>query len=292
VRTDIVVLGVNGMLGNKIFQYFKDKTNLNVKGILRKRSNLPVSYKHHKSKDLIECDALEKDHLSSLINNLKPDFVVNCIGIVKNHHQSDDPLISIKINSLLPHVLSAICEREDSKLIHISTDCVFSGRSGFYCETDPTDPIDLYGKSKLLGEVFNGKDLTLRTSCIGEELITQRNLLSWFLSQNSTINGFSKAIFSGLPTIEIARIIFELIMPNSSLNGVYHLSSNPIDKFTLLNLINKIYKKNIIIKKNTQYVIDRSLDSTKFRKATGYKPPEWNELVQLMYESGDLSKNK
>ena len=291
MSTNIVVLGVNGMLGSTLFQYFKDKTNLIVKGILRKKVNLPSSYKYKKSEDLIECNVLEEDRLKLLINDLQPNLVINCIGIVKNHHQANDPLIIIKINSLLPHLLSGICETANSRLVHISTDCVFSGKSGLYIEDDPTDPIDLYGKSKLLGEVCNGNDLTLRTSCIGEELNTQRNLLSWFLSQSHTVNGFSKAIFSGLPTIEIARIIVDIIIPNSSLKGIYHLSSNPIDKFSLLNLINNTYKKNIIIENSTEVVIDRSLDSTKFRKATGYEPLEWKDLVQIMYDSGKFSKN-
>tara|TARA_Y100000991_G_scaffold74397_1_gene56007 strand:+ start:446 stop:1315 length:870 start_codon:yes stop_codon:yes gene_type:complete len=289
VRTDIIVLGVNGMLGNTLFQYFKDKTNLNIKGILRKKNSLPLSFKYSKSEDLIECDVLLEGNLKSLIQYLKPNFIINCIGIVKKHSDSNNPLASIKVNSLFPHLLSNICEENNSKLIHISTDCVFSGKSGFYTEKDQTDPIDLYGRTKLLGEVLNGEDLTLRTSCIGEELITRRNLLSWFLSQSETVDGFSNAIFSGLPTIEIARIILKLIIPNPSLKGIYHLSSNPIDKYSLLNLIKKVYKKNILIKKNIEYCVDRSLDSTKFRKATGYEPLSWNELVEIMYQFGNFS---
>ena len=287
MRTDIVILGVNGMLGNTLFKYFKDNTNFNIKGILRKKNCLPLSFKYFDSKDLIECNVLEEKYLEYIIKDLQPNFIINCIGIVKKHHESRNPLASIKVNSLFPHLLSNISEKENSKLIHISTDCVFSGKAGFYSEKDQTDPIDLYGRSKLLGEVFNGKDLTLRTSCIGEELTTNRNLLSWFLSQSKTVDGYSNAIFSGLPTNEIARVILKLIIPNPSLRGIYHLSSNPIDKFSLLNLIKKVYKKNIQIKKNTEYCVDRSLDSSKFRKATGYKPLTWNELVEIMYEFGN-----
>ena len=285
MRTDIVVLGVNGMLGNTLFKYLKNNTLFNVKGILRKKINLPTSFEYFNSEDLFECNVLEEENLKSLLKKLRPNYVINCIGIVKKHHEANNPLISIKINSLLPHLLSSICKKEDCKLIHISTDCVFSGKTGLYRENDLTDPIDLYGKSKLLGEVSNRNDLTIRTSCIGEELITKRNLLSWFLSQSNSVNGFSKAIFSGLPTIEIARILVELIIPNASLKGIYHISSDPIDKFSLLSLIKKIYKKNIQIIKNSDYAVDRSLDSTKFRKATGYKPYEWDKLVKIMYES-------
>lgn len=289
MRTDLIILGVNGMLGSTLFKYFKDKTNLNIKGILRKKNSLPLSFKYFNSEELIECNILEEENFELLIKNLQPNFIINCIGIVKKHSESNNPLASIKINSLFPHLLSKISAENNCKLIHISTDCVFSGRSGFYSEKDQTDPIDLYGRSKLLGEVFNGEDLTLRTSCIGEELITKRNLLSWFLSQSETVDGFSNAIFSGFPTIEIARIIFKFIIPNPSLKGIYHLSSDPIDKFSLLNLIKKVYKKNIHIKKNIEYCVDRSLDSTKFRKATGYEPLSWNELVEIMYQSGNFS---
>ena len=289
MRTDVVILGVNGMLGNTLFKYFKDNSNLNVKGILRNKKNLPISFKYFNSKDLIECNVLEENYFKHVLNEIKPNFIINCIGIVKKHSDSNNPLASIKINSLFPHFLSKICEKNKSKLIHISTDCVFSGKSGFYSEKDQTDPIDLYGRSKLLGEVFNGDDLTLRTSCIGEELVTKRNLLSWFLSQSETVDGFSNAIFSGFPTIEIARIILELIIPNPSLKGIYHLSSNPIDKFSLLNLIKKVYKKNIQITKNVEYCVDRSLDSTKFRKITGYEPKSWEELVEIMFKFGNFS---
>lgn len=289
MRTDVVILGVNGMLGNTLFKYFKDNSNLNVKGILRNKRNLPISFKYFNSKDLIECNVFEENYFNSVLNELKPNFIINCIGIVKKHSDSNNPLAAIKVNSLFPHLLSKICEKNNSKLIHISTDCVFSGKSGFYSEKDQTDPIDLYGRSKLLGEVFNGEDLTLRTSCIGEELLTKRNLLSWFLSQSETVDGFSNAIFSGFPTIEIARIILKLIIPNPSLRGIYHLSSNPIDKFSLLNLIKKVYKKNIEITKNVEYCVDRSLDSTKFRKITGYEPKSWEELVEIMFKFGNFS---
>ena len=175
------------------------------------------------------------------------------------------------------------------KLIHISTDCVFSGKKGFYKENDNPDPIDLYGRSKLLGETVTNNALTLRTSYIGEELITNRGLLNWFLSQNDVVTGFSNAIYSGLPTIEIARVINEYVLPNQELSGLFHLSSEPINKFNLLNLINTIYKKKILIKQDFSNEINRSLDSTKFRQETGYQPIEWEKAIEIMYESGRYS---
>ena len=127
---------------------------------------------------------------------------------------------------------------------------------------------------------------TLRTSYIGEELITQRGLLSWFLSQKETVNGFSKAIYSGLTTLELARVLENFVLPNLKLKGLYHLSSDPIDKFSLLNIINSVYKKNKTIIKDSDYKINRSLDSSKFRSETGYQPLEWDQAIKNMKDFG------
>jgi len=286
MHSDIVVLGVNGMLGSTLFKYFKEKTNYKVIGILRNKSNLPNYYKYYESIDLYEYNITEEKQLNDAIKRFNPDFIINCIGIVKQNIDSTNPFISIKINSLFPHLLNNICKLMNCKLIHISTDCVFSGKTGFYSEKDNPDPIDLYGRSKLLGETLNDDALILRTSYIGEELTTNRGLLSWFLSQNDVVTGFSNAIYSGLPTIEIARVINEYVLPNQELSGLFHLSSEPIDKFNLLKFINKIYQKEIYIKKDISYKINRSLDSTKFRKETGYQPIEWEKAIEIMYESG------
>jgi dTDP-4-dehydrorhamnose reductase len=203
--------------------------------------------------------------------------------LVKQLSSSEDPLLTLPINAILPHRLAEVCSVTNSRLIHLSTDCVFSGREGMYSEIDIPDASDLYGLSKRLGEVTRDNAITLRTSIIGHELRGQRSLLDWFLAQEGTVSGFSRAIFSGLPTIEIAKVIEKYIVPNSTLTGLYHVSADPIDKYSLLNLVAKIYDKKIIIKEDSSLKVDRSLDSTLFRKATGYTPPCWVDLISEMF---------
>ena len=282
-----MILGVNGMLGNNLFKYFHDKSLIKVIGVLRKKSNLPLSYKYSKSKNIYEYNFIYDDQdMNKLLNDFQPKVIVNCAGIVKQHPNIKNPIDTILINSVFPHKLSKICNFRKIKLIHISTDCVFSGKKGLYEERDFADSDDLYGRSKFLGEVVTEDALTLRTSYIGEELITQRGLLSWFLSQKETVNGFSKAIYSGLTTLELARVLENFVLPNLKLKGLYHLSSDPIDKFSLLNIINSVYKKNKTIIKDSDYKINRSLDSSKFRSETGYQPLEWDQAIKNMKDFG------
>lgn len=170
-------------------------------------------------------------------------------------------------------------------MIHVSTDCVFSGAKGNYSESDPSDAEDLYGKSKYLGEIIDRVHVcTLRTSIIGHELGRSVALLEWFLSQTNMVSGYNKVIFSGLPTVEIAKIIGDIILPDDTLHGLFNISSEPISKYDLLNIIKNVYKKNIHINMDNTIFCDRSLNSTKFQTRTGYRPPDWNILIQTMYK--------
>ena len=283
-----MILGVNGMLGHTIYKYFVYKKALKIVGILRNRRKIKSIPSFYESRNIFEFNLFDESIMKNIIYEFRPKNIVNCIGIVKQHPDSNDPLVSIPVNSLFPHKLNQICKLINCRLIQISTDCVFSGNSGFYRESDSPDAVDLYGRSKLLGEVKSDNSVTLRTSFFGEELGTQRGLLSWFLSQNQSIKGFSKAIYSGLTTLELARAIDKFVIPDQNLKGLYHLSSNPIDKFSLLNIFNNVYGKNIYIEKDTKYETNRSLDSTKFRKITGYEPIEWSESIKIMREFGSL----
>ena len=279
---DLMILGANGMLGHMLFKYFNFYSSLNTIGILRDKSNLSNDPKLYKSKNIFEFNILEDNELNKLINKFKPEFIINCVGIVKQHQDANNPLVSIAVNSLFPHKLNKLCQLFGIKLIHISTDCIFSGKRGNYTENDYSDSSDLYGRSKFLGEINTNNGITLRTSYIGEELVTKRGLLSWFLSQEGIIKGFSKAIYSGLTTLEIAKVIEKFVLPNKSLKGIYHLSSNPIDKYSLLNIIKKEYEKDVIIVKDKNYKINRSLNSSKFQFETGYKPLKWEKSIKLM----------
>jgi dTDP-4-dehydrorhamnose reductase len=203
--------------------------------------------------------------------------------LIKQLPIAEDPLPAITINSLLPHRIALACKADGIRMIHISTDCVFDGTKRNYTEKDPPDAKDLYGRSKFLGEVAYPHCVTLRTSIIGHELKGKIGLIDWFLAQQGRVRGFKKAIYSGFPTVELARIICDYVIPNPQLNGVYHVSSVPVSKYELLTLVADRYGKKIIIEPFEDFVLDRSLDSSLFQKTTGYKPPSWNELVEAMY---------
>ena len=282
----ILVIGTSGLLGSTLLRYLSLQSDLKVYGTARfyhSLRNLPEALHAHV---MLNVDVENADHLLKAFAEVRPDVVLNCVGIVKQLSEADDPLTAIPINSLLPHRLAKLCAASGARLIHFSTDCIFSGTKGFYSESDTPDAVDLYGRSKLLGEVDYPNAITLRTSLIGHELTGNRSLVSWFLSQSGRVKGFRRAIFSGLPTVEIARLVHEHVLPNPDLCGLYHLSVDPISKFDLLRLVADVYGKSIEIIPDDNLVIDRSLDSSRFRAATGYSPKPWPELVQAMHDFG------
>jgi dTDP-4-dehydrorhamnose reductase len=193
-----------------------------------------------------------------------------------------DPLPALAMNALLPHRVAAICRAVGARFIHISTDCVFSGRKGNYVESDPSDAEDVYGRTKFLGEVQGPHAITLRTSIIGQELKNRLGLVEWFLAQTGTIQGYRKAMYSGFTTDELSRIILQHVIPDPGLHGMYHVSSEPVSKFDLLLLAKQAYGKEIEILPEDRFVCDRTLDSARFREATGYVPPAWAEMVRGM----------
>ena len=280
----IMVLGVTGMLGNAMFRVLAEKQSLNVSGTARSEGGRCYFAGNLAEKIITGVDVENHDSLVRAFATAKPDVVVNCIGLVKQLEDANDPLQAVPINTLLPHRLAALCNVAGARLIHISTDCVFSGATGNYVETDFPDAYDLYGRSKLLGEVDYPNAITLRTSIIGHELTGGRSLVGWFLSQQGSVKGFTKAIFSGLPTIELATVVRDVVLDYSKLRGLYHIAAKPINKFDLLNLVAKAYGKDIEIIPSEQLVIDRSLCAEKFRLATGYVAPEWPILVNRMAE--------
>ena len=280
----ILVLGATGMLGSTLLRFFHESKGFLVSGTGRSTSmiqKLPLKYQALVRSGI---DMDDFSSIESIFREINPDIVINCIGILKQFASVNDPLISLPINSLLPHHLARLSDKYDARFIHISTDCVFTGVTGMYAEDSLPDAVDLYGTSKRLGEVDYPNAITLRTSMIGHELNSQNSLIDWFLSQSYQVKGFDKAIFSGLPTVEIARIIRDYVIPNPTLTGIYHISADPINKYELLTLVNKIYQKNIKIIKDSDLVINRSLDSMRFRNATGYSSLPWPELIRVMYD--------
>ncbi len=276
----VLILGATGMIGRAIFGVLTSTTNWNVYGTTR--DNCSMNSYEIPGRWLFGIDAYDDLNISSCLQSLKPDVVINCIGLTKHRIEGNAPISAIAINSLFPHKLSKFCGEVGCRLIHISTDCVFSGLKGRYKESDNPDAVDLYGRSKILGEVDAKNAITLRTSTIGHEHITKHGLLEWFLSQSNSCNGFSRAIFSGLPSVIFAKILRDLVIPRSHLTGLYHVAGQPISKYDLLSLVALEYKKSILINNSNDFSIDRSLDGCKFIKATGFSPPDWKEMIATM----------
>ncbi len=281
-----MVIGASGMLGNAVLRHFSRCDNVEAWGSVRSERSVSAFSAEIRKRLVVGIDAENPDSLNQLFAIVRPDAVINCVGLVKQLSESEDPLQAIPINSVLPHRLARLCSMVDARLVHISTDCVFTGDRGNYCESDSADAQDLYGRSKHMGEVDYPNAITLRTSIIGHEMSTAHGLVGWFLSQNASVKGYTRAIFSGLPTCELARVISEYVLPHDALRGVYHVSADPIAKYDLLMLVREIYAHHVEIEPDDKLVIDRSLNSGKFRHATGYRPPSWPDLIEKMKEFG------
>lgn len=281
----ILILGVTGMLGNTLWRALSQEVvGWEVWGTLRSAAGLQYFPEQTHQRLLIDVDVLNQARMQQVIAQVKPDVVVNCIGLIKQLAASKNPLIVLPINAMLPHQLAAVCETYGARLIHISTDCVFSGRKGMYTEDDISDAEDLYGKSKYMGEVNDAPHVvTIRTSMIGHELASHHSLIDWFLFQQGSVKGYTQAIFSGLPCVELAGVIRDILIPRTDLHGLYHVSAEPIDKYHLLEMVANRYKKSITMVPDTEFSIDRSLNSQRFREVTGYQPPDWPALVKQMH---------
>ena len=286
----VIIFGAGGMLGNTLIKTLSQDENYKVYGTLRKDINYFEGNKSVKIFKKISCE--RKNEWREILMQIKPDITINCIGIVKQLKEINDPKLSIFTNSLFPHQLHNVCSEINSKLIHISTDCVFSGEKGLYSENDKPDCSDLYGLSKLLGEINGENALTIRTSIIGHSINSKHGLIDWFLKQNVKVRGFRKAIFSGLTTLELSKVILKYVLNNDSLNGIFHISNVPISKFDLLNLVSRIYKKSIIISPDDNLIVDRSLNSRKFIEQTGYIPPSWEKMIEEMYSQNIYENSK
>ncbi|WP_325892035.1 dTDP-4-dehydrorhamnose reductase family protein [Grimontia sp. NTOU-MAR1] len=279
----VLIIGASGMLGYSLFSNLSEYEHLDVFGTVRSIEGKEAFFTELSGKLFNDVDIENLSRLEQVMHETKPDVVINCIGLIKQYDIAKGHVASVQVNALLPHQLAAICESHNAKLIHFSTDCVFSGQKGLYVEDDLPDAVDLYGSSKRLGEVSYGKHLTLRTSIIGHELNSSVSLIDWFLSQEQGVSGFSKAVFSGLPTCYVAKLLAEKILPNKELAGMYHLSVEPIDKFSLLKQVNEVYGKGTEITENASFVIDRSLNSDELRKQIDFTPPTWPELINFMH---------
>ena len=282
-KKNILIFGISGMLGSTLFRYFSKSECYATFGTVRSQKIRSIFPETLSLNIILGVNAENTDSCISAFNIAKPDIVINCIGIVKQLAAANDIFSSLPINSIFPHRLSMLCKLANARLIHISTDCVFSGKNGDYSETDEPDALDLYGRSKLLGEVIDDHSITLRTSIIGHEIGEAHSLINWFLNQRGDVHGYRRAIFSGLPTIELASVIEHCVISNPNLRGLYHVSANAISKFDLLELVKNVYNKtDINIISCDRVAIDRSLNSSRFRDATGFVPNGWIDMLENM----------
>lgn len=278
----ISIIGGSGMLGHKLVQVWKEK--FDVWATVRDNfENYKKFQIFDRQKTLENIDVGNIEALEKIVKKIQPDVIVNAVGIIKQIKDSKDIIKTLNTNAVFPHQLAEIAKKYNARLICISTDCVFDGKEGNYTEDDVPNADDLYGKSKNLGEVINQNCLTIRTSIIGRELQTKHSLVEWFLSNNGKkVKGFVNAIYSGFPTVYLAEILENIIVNHKKIFGLYHVSSEPINKFELLKLLKNAYKIDIEIERFEDFYIDRSLNSAKFREATGFVPPFWKELIGKM----------
>jgi len=284
----ILILGANGMLGHMLFEVLSSVRDWHVVGTVRSskakkmlQSILPA----YADKVIAGVDVTDLTALEDALDLAKPDVVINCVGLIKQDQSANDPIAAITINALLPHRLEQWCAKHAVRLIHISTDCVFSGQKGAYTEEDICDAQDWYGKSKYLGELSSPNSMTIRTSIIGPELPSQAShgLLAWFMAQTGSCPGYSRAVFSGLPTVILAEILRDVVIPNTKLNGLYQVSAQPITKLDLLQMVANTFDMDIAIVPSANPILDRSLNGARFEKATGYHTPDWPELISRMH---------
>lgn len=278
----LLIIGGAGMLGHKLWQVAQ--TEVEAWATVRRVSPaLTALGLGDPARTVVGVDARDEVALASALDRVRPDAVVNCVGIVKQLAAAKDPVESIAINSLYPHLLARACARRGIRLVHISTDCVFDGRRGGYTELDAPDAADLYGRSKALGEPVGPGALTIRTSIIGRELSGTAGLVEWFLSRRGgAADGYRRAIFSGFTTQALSAILLDVLLRHPHLEGLYHVSADPIDKLALISALNDAFAAGVRIGPKDEPAIDRSLDSARFRAATGLIPPSWSSMVAAL----------
>lgn len=275
----VLILGGDGMLGHQLLKSLSPRHDVRVT-LRQDLASYAAFDLFHPGNASGGIDVRRWEDVASVVAEFAPEAIVNAVGIVKQRPSAHESIPSLEINALLPHRLALLCKASGARLIHVSTDCVFSGTTGNYVEGDPADATDLYGKSKLLGEVDAAPALTLRTSIIGPELSRKSGLLEWFLAQRGSVKGFRGAIFSGFTTIELARIIDRILTRFPSAHGLYHASSDPISKYDLLLLLRQHFRREVEIVPDDVFQCDRSLNSDRFRREFDYSPPSWEAMCQ------------
>lgn len=277
----VLVLGATGLLGNAVFRSLSRMPDANVTGTVRQEAARKLFDPADAGRLAVVGNIEDPGQQVELFDAVRPDVVVNCIAV--GRPAPADPMRSVAVYAVLPQRLSYLCRPARARLVQISSDGVFAGRRGAYTEADVPDADDVYGTSKFLGEVDAPHAVTLRTSIIGHELQGGSGLLEWFLAQQGECRAFTRAIFSGFPTIVLADMIRDIVLPRPDLCGIYHVATRPISKFDLLLLVARRYGKSINLVADDRAAPDRSLIADRFEQATGYRPPDWPALVDAMH---------
>lgn len=289
----ILILGASGMIGHRMWATLGERHE--AIGVLRRTELGPLaSIPGIDPKNaLLGIEIQDISKLSKVIEDVKPDLVLNCVGIVKQLKDSNDHLKSISLNALFPHQLSKVCAENNARMIQFSSDCVFDGLKGNYVESDSANAQDLYGRTKALGEVdYLANVLTMRTSSIGREIFPHGGLVEWFLgNKGKSITGYKRAIYSGFPTKRLANIIADYIIPTPALSGILHVAGNSIDKYSLLTMIKNHFQLDIEILVNDQVSVVRSLNYERFSELTGFKAPSWKEMMKDLEVDFDIYEN-
>lgn len=277
----ILILGGQGMLGHKAFQILSRQfeTYVTFREAVGAWRQFPM-YQTKLDYTITGVDALQFDTVIAAFAQCQPDIVINCIGIIKQLDVAKNSILSLEVNALFPHRLALLCQTTGARLIQISTDCVFSGNKGNYIEQDNPDPVDLYGRSKLLGEVTEFPALTLRTSIIGRDYVKNLSLVEWFwANKGRKVKGYTNAIYSGLTTQALVEIIVNIIIDQPELHGLYHVASKPISKYELLKQIGDTAKLNIEVEPDDTFCCDRSLNADRFWQTIGISAPSWEHMI-------------
>jgi len=288
----VLVLGVNGLIGHTMYRKLKQE-GFEVFGTMRRAKIEFMQYDFLQADTIIDgLDVQEISNVSEVILQIQPSVVVNCIGITRRKDEISNSIQAIKINALLPHQIAKICQDMSIRMIHLSTDCVFSGDSGLYTEDSIPDASDMYGRTKAMGEVLDNPNcLTLRSSFLGTEISDRTELLEWLLSQKGrTIKGYTKAIYSGVSTVYLSSVITEILRYYPQLSGLYQIAPDtPISKYDLLCIAKNAFNIDVEIVGNDSFVSDKSLSGARLKKVMNYRVPSWHDMLQELAE-WDLDK--
>lgn len=273
----ILVLGAYGMLGHQLVQVLSPRHEVHATCRTRRPELAPFV---PAASLMSGVTAEDLDSVIRAIAQVRPDAVLNCIGVIKQRAEAKDPIPSLTVNSLFPHRLAQLCRAAGARLVHFSTDCVFSGRTGHYAQDAVSDAEDLYGRSKFLGEVGGEGALTIRSSIIGPELDVHSGLLDWFLAQRGKeARGYTGAIYTGFTTEVMAELVETLLTRHAELSGVWQVASPAINKFELLRLVDRKLGLGVTLHPDTEFRCDRSLDGSLFAARTGFVAPTWDAMT-------------